>query len=232
MRSVLVLRKKLVHIRVVVEGTLRSRLALHGHVLKRARGKAGLRPQVEALIGRINAEDGLDLTCAVAPLVELHESLTAYLDKLNVEIEDRARGHAVCRLLMEVPGVGPIGALSFYTAIEDPTRFRHTSDVGAYLGLVPRRYQSGEVSRTRGITKTGSKLTRTHLVTAAVIFGRHGPDCALKQWYIALRGRAGSRRASVALARKLSIVMLTMWKNEAHFEPRATAELPCAHSAV
>jgi transposase len=194
-------------------------------VLKRNRGAAGVRPQVEALIAQIRDDEGIDLTAILAPLVELYESLSAYMRTLTAEISERASAHDVCRLLMEVPGIGPICAMSFYTAIEEPSRFRRSADVAAYLGLVPRRYQSGEVSRTFGITKTGSKLTRAHLVTAAVVFGQHAPDCALKQWYLRLRERAGSRRASVALARKLSILLLTMWKNGAHFEARPVSTI-------
>jgi transposase len=122
---------------------------------------------------------------------------------------------------MEVPGVGPICALSFYSAVEDPSRFRRAGDVAAYLGLVPRRYQSGSTSRTFGITKTGSKLTRTHLVTAATSFGNTGPDCALKRWFLSLRERAGSRRARVALARELAVILLSMWKNDTAFVAEA-----------
>jgi transposase len=226
LRGTLVMRKRVVVMRVVAESVLRSRLSLHGRVLRRARGASGVRPQVEAILAQINAEDGVDLRPELGPLLDLCDSLSAYLKKLNSEIEARAKCSDVCRLLMEIPGVGPVCAVSFYTAIEDPSRFVRTSDVAAYLGLVPRRYQSGEVSRTLGITKNGSKLTRAHLVTAATVFGRYGPDCALKEWYAALRERIGSKRARVALARKLAIVLLTMWKNNVHFEAYPTTRLP------
>jgi transposase len=212
--------------RVMAEGVLRSRLASYGQTLKRARGAAGPRPQVETLVARIKLDSDVDLTADVAPLLDLYESLSAYLKRLNSEIDERASSHEVCRRLMEVPGIGPICALSFYSAIEDPTRFRRSSDVAAYFGLVPRRYQSGEVSRTLGITKTGNKLTRTHLVTAAISFGRFAPDCALKEWYANLRERIGPRRASVALARKLSIVLLTIWKDGKRFERHPSKALP------
>jgi transposase len=218
LRSLLVMRKRIVLMRVTAEGVLRSRFACFGHVLKRARGAQGVRPQTEAFVSEVQASCGIDLTAELSPLIEVLESLSAYLRTLNAGIEARADSNDVCRLLMEVPGVGPITALSFYTAIEDPTRFRKNADVAAYLGLVPRRYQSGGVSRTLGITKTGSKLTRTHLVGAAMSFARHAPECALKEWYAALHGRVGGRRARVALARKLAILLLTMWKDQRHFE--------------
>ena len=230
LRGQLVLRKKLVHMRVAVEGVLRSRLALYGRQLKRSEAKGGLRRIVQTELSHLKAEDGVDIADDVLPLVDVGESLKAYLTSLDARLEKRAKAHPVCRLLMEVPGVGPICALSFFSAIEDPTRFKHAKDVAAYLGLNPRRYQSGEASRTRGITKTGNKLTRTHLVTAAMVFGVHAPDCALKEWYFKLRKRIGGKRARVALARKLSIILLTMWKGGVHYETYPSEDAVQAHA--
>jgi transposase len=218
-RSQLIMRKKLVLLRVAAEGAIRSRFALHGIRFRSTAAPGAVREQVQTRLSQIKADEDVNVAADVMPLVEVCESLRTYLTKLDSTLKERAKSHEICRLLMEVPGVGPICALSFYSAIEDPTRFRKASDVAAYLGLVPRRYQSGELSRTLGITKTGNKLTRTHLVTAATVFGNFAPDSALKEWYMKLRERAGSGRARVALARKLSIILLTMWKNGAHFEP-------------
>lgn len=217
-RTVLVVRKRFVMMRVAAEALLRSNLALHGRRLKPVYSRKGLREQVEIEIGALDREEGIDLEPSLRSLVSVCESLRAYVEKLDAELADRAKSHEVCRLLMEVPGVGPICALSFYSAIEDPSRFRVATDVGPYLGLTPRRRQSGTVSRTFGITKSGSKLTRTHLVLAAAAFARTAPDCSLKRWYLALRERAGSKRARVALARKLAVVLLAMWKKDAHFD--------------
>lgn len=217
-RGLLVMRKRVVLMRVAADSTLRSRLGMHGCKLKTSVTAGAVREQVELQIAQMRADEGVDLSHELAPLVEVCESLRAYLTSLTREVEEQAKANEVCRLLMEVPGVGPICALSFYSAIEDPSRFRTSGDVGAYLGLVPRRYQSGSLSRTRGITKSGSKLTRTHLVTAATVFANFAPDCALKDWFVALRERAGSKRARVALARKLAVVLITMWKTGSHFE--------------
>jgi transposase len=225
LRSQLVMRKKLVLLRVAAEGAIRSRLALHGCTFKPRISRRQPRRDIEAQLAELKINEGLDLSGHIAPLLDVCESLQIYIKKLDEELKDYAASDAVCRLLMEVPGMGPICALSFYSAIEDPARFRRSTDVAAYLGLVPRRYQSGDVSRTLGITKTGSKLTRTHLVTAATSFGRHAPDCPLKAWYQALRTRAGSRRARVALARKLSILLLIMWKRGEHFDPSRSGRL-------
>lgn len=223
LRGLLVMRKRVVVMRVAADGALRSRLAMYGCRLKTCSTPGRLREQVHLQLAQLRDDEGIDLAPELAPLIDVCESLRAYLTTLTREIEERAKAHEVCQLLMEVPGVGPICALSFYSAIEDPSRFRNSPDVGAYLGLVPRRYQSGSVSQTRGITKTGSKLTRTHLVTAATVFGNSAGDCALKDWFLALRERAGSKRARVALARKLAVVLITMWKTGAHFERYPTA---------
>lgn len=229
LRGLLVMRNRLLTMRVAAENALRSRLALHGRRFRSVYGVGRLRPQVDAQLAQLRIDEGLDLGDDLKPLVDVCESLRAYLKKLDRELEDRAKSLEVGRLLMSVPGVGPICALSFYSAIEDPARFRMASDVAAYLGLNPRRYQSGGTSRTFGITKAGSKLTRAHLVIAATVFGNSAPDCALKRWYLALRERAGSKRARVALARKLAIILLTMWKAGTRFElepPRPAQSAP------
>jgi transposase len=193
-------------------------LALHGRLLKSTRAPGLLRRDVQPLLASIKAEEGINIEDELEPLLEVAESLRVYIKALDSKLEKYAASNEVCRLLMSMPGVGAICALSFYSAIEDPTRFRSATDVGAYLGLTPRRHQSGNASRVRGITKTGSKLTRTHLFIAATVFGTRAPECALKTWYLALRDRAGHRRARVALARKLAIVLLSMWKSRTGFD--------------
>ena len=220
LRSVLAMRKRLVIMRVAADNALRARLIMHGLRLKTSRRPGDLHDQVERIVAELGEAESKNLRTEIGPLVELCESLRTYTTRITSDLEKRAKAHEICRRLMEVPGVGPICALSFYSAIEDPDRFERASDVAAYLGLIPRRYQSGQQSRTRGITKTGSKLTRTHLVTAATTFGQIGPEGGLKQWYVALRARAGSKRARVALARKLAVILATMWKSGAHFEVR------------
>lgn len=230
LRGLLVMRQRITMMRVAAENALRSRLALHGRALKSVYAAGRLRQEVEHQLAELRSEEGLDLTNDLQPLVELCESLRAYLKQLSRDLEKRAKSHPVCRLLMEVPGVGPICALSFYTAIEDPDRFACASDAGAYFGLTPRRYQSGQTSRTLGITKAGSKLTRTHLVTAATVFGNTAPDCALKRWFLALRERAGFGRARVALARKIAVILLAMWKTQSHFELHGLAREPVSSS--
>lgn len=219
LRSKLIMRKKLVMLRLTTENMIRSRLALYGRPFKTPRTIGSAMRQVETQVASLLAEEAIDLGDELLPLTEICEGLRAYLKRLDRQLEATAKQTSVCRLMMEIPGVGPICALSFYSAIEDPSRFERASDVAAYLGLVPRRYQSGEVSRTLGITKNGSKLTRTHLVTSATVFRNFAPDCELKQWALRLKERVGSKRSRVALARKLAILLLTIWKSGSHFEP-------------
>jgi transposase len=225
LRSRLVMRQKLVRLRVATQGSIRSRLALYGRRIAASKAVGGIRKQVEAQLMLLKAEEGIDLGRDLLPLVDFCESLRQYQKHLDKDLTQEAADHPVCRLLMGVPGVGPICALSFYTAIENSSRFRRTADVAAYFGLVPRRHQSGNSSRTLGITKSGSTLTRSHLVTAATVFRTRAPDCALKSWALLLEDRIGARRARVALARKLAILLLTIWKNGSSFEQYPAAKL-------
>ena len=230
LRRLLSMRRRLVKMLIAGEGALRTLLNVRS--FKQSRRPESLRRQVEPLLAQLRIEEDFDPSSDVEPLLEMCERLRVHLKKLNAELESQAKASEVCRLLMEVPGVGPLCSLHFYCAVEDPNRFRRASDIGAYLGLVPRRYQSGEVSRTLGITKTGNKFARTHLVTAATTFGRHAPDCALKDWYIALRARLGSKRARVAMARKLAVILITMWKNGARFRIEPSQQLPKTESVI
>jgi transposase len=223
LRAELGLRHKLIKMRVAVESSLRSRLLGYGIRLPTPRSASGLRSNVEAAIASLGRDGGVDVGAHLEPLLRVAESLRIYLKTLDHALEQRAKEVPVCQRFMEIPGVGWVCALSFYTAIGDPNRFARPDDVGAYLGLVPRRYQSGEVSRTRGITKTGSKLTRQHLVTAAMVMRTRKVDCALRDWGLVLKDRIGGGRSRVAMARKLAGVMLCMWKSGDRFEPYPSA---------
>lgn len=221
-RSQLVMRHKLVKLRVAADGALQSRLALHGRSVQLSRVPGLMRERVCQLLHQLKEDEHIDLAEDLQPLIDLCESLRSCLQRLDRSLAREALEHPVCRRLMEVTGVGSICSLSFYSAIEDPARFKRNVDVAAYLGLVPRRYQSGGVSLTRGITKTGNRLTRTHLVNAATVFSARGPDSELKAWAATLKQRIGARRARVAVARKLAILLLKLWKEDKPFDPFPT----------
>ena len=115
----------------------------------------------------------------------------------------------------DLPGVGQLTALAFVAAIDDPSRIRRSRDVGAYLGLVPRRYQSGELDYTGGISKCGDGRVRTLLYEAAnVMLTRYKGQLKLKDWAFAI---AKMRKARVALARRLGIIMHAMLRDETEF---------------
>ena len=164
-------------------------------------------------------------------LRDLFESLLSELSGLKDQRRafDRqlarfAREDEACQIISSAPGVGSLTAIAFVTAVDDPARFRSACDVGAYLGLTPKRYQSGEVDIGGRISKTGDRLTRKLLFEAAtVILYRASPTIALKHWGLRLSARSGSWKARVALARKLAVTLLTMCKTNTMFENRRFA---------
>ena len=145
----------------------------------------------------------------------------AELDRQLVAV---ARESAPCRLLMSIPGVGSVVAASFATAIEAPENFRTSRSVGAWLGLTTRRYQSGEVDFEGHISRRGDNHLRGLLYQAAtVILTRSRADSTLRSWGLQLREKVGFKRAAVAVARKLAVIMHTMLKTGERFDRSAGA---------
>lgn len=126
-------------------------------------------------------------------------------------------------LLQQVAGVGPITALYFVLKVEDPKRFENSRDIGPYLGLCPRRDQSGETDKDLRISKCGDAYLRRLLVSAAqYILGPFGRESALRAYGLKLAGVGTARarkRAVVAVARKLAVLLLSLWKNQQAYEP-------------
>jgi hypothetical protein len=119
---------------------------------------------------------------------------------------------------MTIPGVGQLTALAFVAAIDDPSRIRRSRDVGAYLGLVPKRYQSGEVDYVGGISKCGDRRVRTLLYEAAnVMLTRYKGQLKLKDWAFSIARRSSMRKARIAVARRLAIVMHAMLPDGTEF---------------
>ena len=115
---------------------------------------------------------------------------------------------------MSVPGVGVVTALAFRHTIDDPARFRSAQAVGAYLGLTPRRKQSGEMDFNGRISKWGDRLLRTYLFEAAsVLLHRTQRWSALKAWGVRLMKRVGVKKAKVAVARKIAVILHCIWTN-------------------
>jgi transposase len=119
---------------------------------------------------------------------------------------------------MTVPGVGTVVALAFVTTIEDPDRFQRSSSVGAYLGLTPRRHRSGDVDRAGRISRCGDNMMRSYLFEAAnVLLRRSTRPCRRHSWGRALIERIGGRKAVVAVARKLAVLLHGLWRKGSEF---------------
>ncbi len=159
-------------------------------------------------------------------LLAARDALGEQLRGLEKRLRDQAREDERARLLMTTPGVGVIVALTFVSAVDDPARFRSSKAVGAHFGLTPRKYQSGETDVTGRISKIGDAGVRAALYEAAnIILTRPVKGSALKSWAARLAVRAGMRKAKVALARKLAVILHRMLADGTSFitERAATA---------
>jgi transposase len=131
---------------------------------------------------------------------------------LDGKVRSIARQNTVVRRLMTVPGVGVITALGFAATIDDPARFKRSSSAGAYLGLTPRIYASGETMRSGRLSKRGDDFLRRSLYEAAnALLTRIPQFSALKSWGLRIARRSGYRKAKVAVARKLTVILHAMW---------------------
>ena len=148
------------------------------------------------------------LEAVIGAMLQAREGLWAEFVRLHRRMLAIARGDAVCRRLTTVPGVGALVAVTFETAVDDPSRFRTAKAVGAHFGLTPKRYQSGDTDVTGGISKVGDATVRTALYEAAnVMLTRTTRVSAPRRWALEVTRRRGAKRAKVALARKLAGVL-------------------------
>ena len=222
-RASLIMRDRLVKQRRETEAMIRGLVRVYGgRIEPGSDSPATFRERAIDQLCLIADTEGVDLRPRVIPLLDLCERFYIEAGRIERELDLLAASNPVCKRFMEIPGIGTITALSFYSAIEDPTRFRHVDDVAAYLGLTPRVYQSGESLTHGGISKMGNQLTRTHLVGAAtVMLANTKSFSTLKDWGMKLSKRVGFNKAKVALARKLAIVMFSLWRDGTHFMAKA-----------
>lgn len=163
-------------------------------------------------------EDNPVLVETMSPLLNARDLLATEFAKLDKMVRDRSRGDSICRRLMTIPGVGAVVAMTFRAAVDDPARFRSSKAVGACFGLTPRRYQSGETDRVGSITKAGDANVRAALYEAAhVMLVRSTKWTPLKAWAMRVAVRRGAKRAKIALARKLAVIMHRMWIDGTEF---------------
>ena len=158
------------------------------------------------------------LVRALLPMLDARLVLYRTYLKLDNEVKAIVRTDPICRRLMSVPGVGAITALTFKAAVDDPRRFKSSRTVAAHFGLTPRRYQSGEVDNPGRISKAGDTDVRCALYTAAnALVTRSAKWSSLKAWGVRLAKTRGHRRAVVAVARKLAVILHRMWIDGADF---------------
>lgn len=182
-------------------------------------------PQCDAESFHRRAAEALpaELRPALEPLLQACAALTQQIRAYGRQIEAMLVRYPATRLLRQLRGVGPITSLAYVLTIDDPHRFARSRMVAPYLGLVPRRQQSGERDPELHITKAGDHFLRKLLVECAqYMLGAFGEDCDLRRWGLRLAGegsRARKRRAVVAVARKLAVLLHRLWVNGEVYEP-------------
>ena len=212
MRAILTARKSLQQAMVNIELSIRGVLRNFGlKVGKVSKGK------YEARIRELAAGNpALDL--ATSKLLSARASLKEEFAELDRHLIATAKHDPICQVLMTMPGVGPVVALTVKSAIDDPDRFKHSKDVGPWAGLIPKREQSGEKDIVGRITKTGDASLRAALYQAATVMLNVARPNWLTAWALRVAARRGKKRATVALARRICVVLHSMWKHQTSFE--------------
>jgi transposase len=191
-----------------LRGTLRN-FGLKVGVVGTVKFEARVRELVE------NLPDVAEL---VEPLLIVRRVLREQLGILHRRLLTIVRDDDVCRRLMTIPGVGPVVALTYRATVDVPVRFRKSKSVGAVFGLTCAKYQSGEIDRTGAISRCGDEMVRTTLYEAAqILLVRTTKWSWLKAWAMQIARRRGMKRAIVALARRLAVIMHRIWVDDTEF---------------
>ena len=165
-------------------------------------------------------------------LLQSISALNPQILALDGEIAEISKQDATCQRLMSVPGVGPITALRFCSALDDANRFANASDVGAYLGLTPGEHSSGQKKRRTHISKAGSAAVRRVLVQAAWCMLRTRPQDPMVRWALQIAERRGKAIAAVALARKLAGLLYVLCKHQTFYHPEHSTMTPSLSQKV
>jgi transposase len=205
---------------------VRARTKLINHVrgAVKAQGTRIRKCSAEAFAKRAQAELPPAMAPSVTPLLEIITELTRRIAAYDAAVRTMVRTtYPVAQRLQQPAGVGSLTALAFVLLVEDPTRFSRSRDAGAYFGLVPRLDDSSESRPQLRISKAGDELGRRLLVGAAqYILGPFGPECDLRRYGEAIAQRGGKnakKRAAVAVARKLAVLLHRLWVSERDYEP-------------
>ena len=212
-RSLLITRSRLVRIRRDLENQVCAMLKECGQIFPRSIG-GQFRRRVEELSGERHI-----LWPVLLPLIFVHANVCGELDGLDRRVRHLARENETTRRLMTVLGIGVVTALTFRHTVDNPSRFRSAATVGAYLGLTPRRKQSGQTDTNGRVSRWGDRLLRTYLFEAAsVLLHRTKRWCALKAWGLRLAKRNGMKKAQVAVSPKLAVILHCIWVDGTVFE--------------
>ena len=212
LRMLLTHRKLLQSKAIAIDNDLRGTLRNFGLKVGMV-GATKFEARIKELI-----ENFPDLAVLVEPLLVVRRVLREQLGVLHRRLLAVARDDDVCRRLMTVPGVGPVVALTYRATIDVPARFRKSKSVGAVFGLTSAKYQSGEIDRSRAISRCGDELMRTMLYEAAqsMLF-RSTRWSWLKAWAMQIARHRGMKKAVVALARRLAVIMHRIWVDGTEF---------------
>lgn len=220
MRALLTSRKVMQRKCIDLENEIRGLLRIFGVVLPLRLSRGAFDAAVRETI-----ETDPALSHALLPMLEARAMLFETFTELDRRVKRAAREDAICRRFMTVPGVGEITALSFKAAVDDPARFKSSRTVGAHFGLTPRRFQSGETDNPGRISHAGDADVRATLYAAAnAMLMRSITWSSLKAWGVRLMKTKGRRRAIVAVARKIAVVLHRMWADGTDFRLGSEAE--------
>ena len=214
----------------------RTKLINHVRGAVKATGERLSACSAEAFAPRATRELPAALAPALTPLLEVIGDLTRRIRQADTQVATLIRArHPAAAHLQQPAGVGPLTALAYVLLIEDPTRFRASRDAGPYFGLVPRLDESGASTPQLRISKAGDELGRRLLVSAAqYVLGPFGPPCDLRRYGAAIAARGGKnakKRAVVAVARKLAVLLHHLWITGAPYDPDYQLKRRAAHAA-
>lgn len=213
MRALLTSRKVMQRKCIDLENEIRGLLRIFGVVLPLRLSRGAFDAAVRETI-----ETDPALNHALLPMLEARAMLFETFIELDRRVKRVAREDTICRRFMTVPGVGEITALSFKAAVDDPARFKSSRTVGAHFGLTPRRFQSGETDNPGRISHAGDADVRATLYAAAnAMLMRSITWSSLRAWGVRLMKTKGRRRAIVAVARKIAVVLHRMWADGTDF---------------
>jgi len=205
-------RRCLLDKRLDIDSHIRGTLKVFGHKTGKVT-PATYERRIRELV-----ENDEELQACIFPLLEVRRHLVQQCNALEKMILDFVKKDQICRLFMTIPGVGPLTALAFKTFVDRPERFRHSKAVGAAVGMTPRKYASGEVDYDGHITKCGDAFLGSHLFEAAKSMLNSGKPNSLKSWGLRLAKRSSKKKACVAVARRLAVIMHAMWRDGTVFE--------------